>query len=142
MCLIPTNFIFLLALFNFENKSFMPTKIYDFTEYQVMGIVFKYLKHYKGKVRLYCMSLKRMLLQSQGMNKDKNSERINEFYTNIKVLSLICLDKDNTENVKFFFSFFGNFFLWYQYKHIYNIRKKQEQQIAKDRVSTVTNKSQ
>ena len=43
------NFIFLLALFNFENNSFMPTKIYDFTEYQEMGIVFKYLKHYKGK---------------------------------------------------------------------------------------------
>ena len=27
----------------------MPPKIYDFTEYQEMGIVFKYLKHYKGK---------------------------------------------------------------------------------------------
>ena len=39
------------------------------------------------------------------MNKDKNSERINEFYTNIKVLSLICLDKDNTENAIFLFFF-------------------------------------
>ena len=73
------------------------------------------------------MSLKRMLLYSQGMNKDKNSERINEFYTNIKVLSLICMDKENTERNVFFLLFLEISFYGININIIYNIRKKQEQ---------------